>query len=88
MAREASALDALQSGTDCDVLCKSLGRLGANALVMQIPRFDLVALVLAESLEERSPALVAKLVDAQTVSGRARCKCSAGAEHFRGSAGQ
>ena len=69
MGRAASALDALQSGADRDVLCESLGRLGANALVMQIPRFDLVSLVLAESLEERSPALVAKLVVAQTVSG-------------------
>ena len=65
----ASALDALQSGADRDVLCKSLGRLGANALARQIPRFDLVTFVLAQSLEERSPALVAKLVAAQTASG-------------------
>ena len=69
MDRAASALDALQSGADRDVLCESLGRLGANALARQIPRFDLVSLVLAESLEERSPALVAKIVAAQTASG-------------------
>ena len=69
MGRVASALDALQSGADRDVLRESLGRLGANTLVGQIPRFDLVALVLAESLEECSPALVAKLVFAQTASG-------------------
>ena len=68
MGREARVLDALQSGADRDVLCESLGRLGANVLVIQIPRFDLVSLVLAESLEERSPALVAKLVAAQTAS--------------------
>ena len=69
MGSVASALDALQSGADRDVLCESLGRFEANALVRQIPRFDLASLVLAESLEERSPALVAKLVVAQTVSG-------------------
>ena len=68
MGRAADVLDALQSGGDGDVLCESLRRLGANALVRQIPRFDLVSLVLAESLEERSPALVAKLVVAQTAS--------------------
>ena len=68
MGREADALDALQSGADRDVLCESLGRLGANALVRQIPRFDLVSLVLAESLEERSPALVAKATVTQTAS--------------------
>ena len=68
MGRAASALDALKSGADCDVLCKSLGRLGANALARQIPRFDLVSLVLAESLEERDPAHVAKLIVAQTAS--------------------
>ena len=69
MGREAGVLDALQSGADRDVLCEDLGRLGPNALVRQIPRFDLVSLVLAESLEERSPALVAKIVAAQTASG-------------------
>ena len=69
MGRVASALDALQSGADGDVLCESLGRLGPNALVEQIPRFDLVSFVLAESLEQRSPALVTKIVAAQTVSG-------------------
>ena len=68
MGRELGALDALQSWADRDVLCESLGRLGANALVRQIPRFDLVSLVLAESLEERSPPLVAKTVAAQTAS--------------------
>ena len=68
MGRGASALDALQSGADRDVLRESLGRLGANALVRQIPRFDLVSLVLAESLEERSPARVANVVFAQTAS--------------------
>ena len=66
---DARVLDALQSGADRDVVCESLGRLGANVLVMQIPRFDLVSLVLAESLEERSPARVAKLIVAQTASG-------------------
>ena len=65
---EARVLDALQSGADRDVLCESLDRLGASFLVRQIPRFDLVALVLAESLEERSPAHVAKLILAQTAS--------------------
>ena len=69
MGREARVPDALQSGADRDVVCESLGRLGANVLFRQIPRFDLVSLVLAESLEERSPALVAKLVVAQTASG-------------------
>ena len=69
MGRAASAHDALQSGADRDVLCESLGRLGANVLARQIPRFDRVALDLAESLEERSPALVAKLVLAQPASG-------------------
>ena len=68
LGRVASALDARQSGADRDVLCESLGRLGANALARQIPRFDLVSLVLAESLEERSPALVAKTIVAQTTS--------------------
>ena len=68
LGREAGALDALQSGADRDVLCESLGRLWANFLVRQIPRFDLVSLVLAESLEKSSPALVAKLVVAQTAS--------------------
>ena len=69
MGREASVPDTLQSGADRDVLCESLGRLGTNALVGQIPRFDLVSLVLAESLEERSPARVAKTIVAQTASG-------------------
>ena len=69
LGREASVPDTLQSGADRDVLRESLGRLGANALARQIPRFDLVSLVLAESLEERSPVLVAKLVVAQTASG-------------------
>ena len=69
LGRKASALDALQSGADRDVVCESLGRLGANVLDRQIPRFDLVSLVLAESLEERSPAHVAKLVAAQTALG-------------------
>ena len=68
MGRAADVLDALQSGGDRDVLCESLGRLRANALFRQIPRFDLVSLVLAESLEERSPTHVAKIVDAQTAS--------------------
>ena len=66
LGRVASALDALQSGADRDVVCESLGRLGANALARQIPRFDLVSLVLAESLEKHSPALVAKAVAAHT----------------------
>ena len=69
MGREAGALDALHCGADGDVLCESLDRHGDNTLVRQIPRFDRVALVLAESLEERSPARVAKLVVAQTASG-------------------
>ena len=79
MGRVASALDALQSGADRDVLYESLGRLGANALVFQVPRFDLVSLVLAESLEERSPALVAKLVTKQTASGAGKVKVFSGA---------
>ena len=32
LVRVAGALDALQSGADRDVLCESLGRLGANVL--------------------------------------------------------
>ena len=78
MGRVASALDALQSGADRDVVCESLGRLGANSLARQIPRFDLVSLVLAESLEERSPARVAKLVVAQTASGAGQVKVFSG----------
>ena len=74
MGRAARVLDALQSGADRDVLCESLGRLGANALARKIPRFDLVSLVLAESLEERSPALVAKLIAAQTASEAGKVK--------------
>ena len=65
---KASALDALESWTDRGILCESLDRLGANALVRQIPRFDLVSLVLAESLEERNPSLVAKTIVTQTAS--------------------
>ena len=69
MGRVASALDALQSGADRDVVCESLGRLGANALARQIPRFDLVSLALAESLEQRSPVGVTKPIVGQPVVG-------------------
>ena len=67
--RQTGALEALESGADRDVLGESLGRLGANALLRQIPRLDRVSFVLAESLEQLSPALVAKLIPAQTASG-------------------
>ena len=42
---------------DRDVLGQHLGNLGVEILVRQVPRLDLVLLVVTECLEDRTPAL-------------------------------
>ena len=68
-----SCARALQRGNSCadrDILSQHLDNLLADALARQIPRLNLVLLVVAESCKDRGPALRAQIVAPEAASNR------------------
>ena len=63
-----SALQRGDRSADRDVLGERLGNLRVDALPRQIPRLDLVGLVVAQCVEDRTPALAAEAVAPETAN--------------------